>query len=161
MLSSGIQCHVVSWKLTDVSENHIASIWVRCQHATCFYDILFGLYFHPEHWRDVTPKRRPTFNRLHGVISHAIAHFKHIFGLTRNMSVTLSTPLEYFDSLHLYVQSVQITEEYLIIFRVNISSCLVRRHLEIALSSTGKNNFQCRTWGSHSGIYESCRLLRH
>jgi hypothetical protein len=41
------------------------------------------------------------------------------------MSVTLSTPLEYFDSLHLYVQSVQITEDYLIIFRVNISPRLV------------------------------------
>jgi hypothetical protein len=81
VLSSGISQHVVHWKSTDVSEEHITSIF-RNQHEAelcllpasgCF---IAWLTLGPWRWRwYVTPKRRLTFNGIYGVISQKIGLF--------------------------------------------------------------------------------------
>jgi hypothetical protein len=70
-LSSGISCRVVRWKSTDISEEHVTSIFRVEENATSSYVWhLLSRWFIP--WpilspcrrrRCVPPKRRFTFNR--------------------------------------------------------------------------------------------------
>jgi hypothetical protein len=74
--SSGIWRRVVCWVATDVSEEHIASIFrvEACHLLTCWF--LLKLFLWP--WRGrryVPPKRRLQLNRLHGVISQKMVLF--------------------------------------------------------------------------------------
>jgi hypothetical protein len=64
VLSLGIKCHVTVWKSTDVS----APGWQQCLlPKSCSF--LAWLTFQPWRWRrHFTPKRRSTFNGLHGII---------------------------------------------------------------------------------------------
>jgi hypothetical protein len=49
---------------------------MRALLATCYHaGFLLGLFFDPEDGGDVPPKRRLTFNRLHGIISQKTVFF--------------------------------------------------------------------------------------
>jgi hypothetical protein len=93
-LYSRVWCHVVHWKSTDVSGEHIVSIF-RNEEAKhlCFLPtshwILPWIILSPQKWRRYVPlKRRVSFNWLHGVISQ-----KMVFCITtavRNSDATYS-----------------------------------------------------------------------
>jgi hypothetical protein len=80
--SSGIWCRVVRWVLTDVSEEHIASIFrveeissAKTSHLVASW-LLMNLFLRPWRWRlCVPPKRRFKLDRLHGVISQKMILF--------------------------------------------------------------------------------------
>jgi hypothetical protein len=78
--SSGIWCRVVCWVATDVSEEHIASlfrveeIFSACHLLTCWF--LLKLFLRPWSWRRYIPsKRRLQLNRLHSIISQKMILF--------------------------------------------------------------------------------------
>jgi hypothetical protein len=79
VISSGIYRHVVRWKWTDVSEEHVTSIFSKVLIATSRLFLAF-LILRPWKWRlHVSPKSRLTFNGLHGVISQKIELFRIIW----------------------------------------------------------------------------------
>jgi hypothetical protein len=69
-LSSGVCCHVIHWKSTEVSEEHIASIYrIEETKQLCFLPaswwFLPWIIFPPQKWRRyIPPKRRLTLSGL-------------------------------------------------------------------------------------------------
>jgi hypothetical protein len=81
VLSSGISYYVVHWKSTDVSEEHITSIF-RNQNEAEVWSLPASRWFHVWlnliHWRwrqHVTPKCRLTFSGIQGFVSQKIGLF--------------------------------------------------------------------------------------
>jgi hypothetical protein len=78
VLSSGIQRRVVRRKSTDVSEEHVSSIFrVWLLPASRWF--LVRLILRPWRWGHVPPKRRLTFNGLHGIISENSSKSMQLF----------------------------------------------------------------------------------
>jgi hypothetical protein len=77
--SSGMWLHVVCWDATDVSEEHIASIFRDEENFSlppAYLLVLLKLFLRPWRWRRyVPPKRRLHLNRLHGVTSQKMILF--------------------------------------------------------------------------------------
>jgi hypothetical protein len=92
--SSGIWRRVVCWVATDVSEEHIASIFrveeiISAKSVVCWVatDPCWNYFFDPEEG-DVPPKRRLQLNRLHGVTSQKMILYVYLC-LCNSVSVLL------------------------------------------------------------------------
>jgi hypothetical protein len=102
--SSGIWRRVVRRVSTDVSGEHIASIFrVKNRFSTCFLAGLLNLFLYPEDGDDVPPKRRLKLDGLHGVISQRMILFITIAVKTSDPTMNIDyISISYGDHRHKY-----------------------------------------------------------